>query len=323
MWPDAYYLATNTFKVSDRQGGTLTFAGANPCALDRLSMLAGASAAMLCSQQNTSVASLLPSDLDGSTPPPSGEPNTYGELANPFNSATSGNINLYTFRVSFGGGSPHGRFRPASTLQVAPFSVPCGASYQACVPQPIITTSDGRTFETKLDTLADRLMYRLAYRNFGDHESLVVTHSVDAGTGGPAGVRWYEIRSPVTNPYVYQQGTFALADGTYRWMGSAAMDKLGDIAIGYSASSLLLHPSVRYAVRSALDPLGTISGENSIVDGLGSQIYPNRWGDYSSMSVDPVDDCTFWYTNEYFKADQITTQPAWSTRIGAFKLGTC
>src|SRR5437016_3062330 len=161
-------------------------------------------------------------------------------------------------------------------------------------------------------------MFRLAYRNFGDHESLVVNHSVMAGNS--VGVRWYEIRSPNVTPTVFQQGTFS-PDSQYRWMGSIAMDQSGDIAVGYSASSSSNFPAVRYTGRVPSDPAGTMESENSIIEGTGSQTNgSSRWGDYSGMSVDPADDCTFWYTNEY-----LTTNGSfnWNTRIGSFKFTSC
>jgi uncharacterized membrane protein len=161
-------------------------------------------------------------------------------------------------------------------------------------------------------------MYRLAYRNFGDHESLVVNHSVTSGTS--VAVRWYELRNISTTPTVFQQGTYA-PDTNFRWMGSAAMDHDGNLAIGYSLSSSALHPSIRFAARAPGDPLGTLGSEITIKDGTGSQTTGlSRWGDYSSISVDPVDDCTLWYTTEYEQANGTFN---WSTRIANFKLGTC
>jgi hypothetical protein len=162
-------------------------------------------------------------------------------------------------------------------------------------------------------------MYRLAYRNFGGYESLVVTHSVTgSGTAAP---RWYELRSTGTQDFtVYQASTYA-PDTTYRWMGSAAMDKLGDLAIGYSAASATLAPSIRYSGRGAGDPLNALRMEQTIQAGGGSQTGTlHRWGDYSSMALDPVDDCTFWYTTEYLKASGSFN---WSTHIFAFKFTGC
>ncbi|HEX6503854.1 MAG TPA: choice-of-anchor D domain-containing protein [Terriglobales bacterium] len=166
-----------------------------------------------------------------------------------------------------------------------------------------------------LDSLADRLMYRLAWRKFPDgHESMVVTHSITSG------IRWYEIQNPNTSPTIFQQGTFA-PDSNTRWMGSIAMDQAGDIALGYSLSSSSLHPSVFYTGRVPTDPAGNMESEASIVNGTGSQISGlHRWGDYSAMTVDPVDDCTFWYTQEYMKT---TGSFNWNTRIANFKFPGC
>lgn len=168
-------------------------------------------------------------------------------------------------------------------------------------------------------------MYRLAYRHFADgHEALVVNQSVKvSGTKRSEvdGVRWYEIRSANTvTPTVFQQGTYA-PDGDSRWMGSVAMDKVGDIAMGYSGSSSTLHPSIRYTGRAPADRLGTMQAENTILTGGGSQLANlNRWGDYSAMSVDPQDDCTFWYTTEYLKSSGTFN---WSTQIASFKFPGC
>jgi hypothetical protein len=161
-------------------------------------------------------------------------------------------------------------------------------------------------------------MYRLAYRNFGDHESLVVNHSVTAGSSG--GVRWYEIQNPNGTPAVAQQSTFA-PDSKFRWMGSIAMDKAGDIAMGYSVSSSTTNPAIAFTGRVPTDPSSTMEAENTIINGTGSQTGTlTRWGDYSAITVDPVDDCTFWYTNEYLKASGTFN---WSTRIANFKFPNC
>jgi hypothetical protein len=171
-------------------------------------------------------------------------------------------------------------------------------------------------------------MYRLAYRNFGDHESLVVNHTVSAVVNSKtvAGIRWYELRntpaSATGTPSVFQQGTFA-PDQEFRWMGSIAMSGAGDIALGYSRSSSNSgdYPSIAYTGRLAGDAAGKMTqGETVMIKGKGSQEFYNRWGDYSSMSVDPSDDCTFWYTNEYLASNGSFN---WHTRIGSFKLAGC
>src|SRR5205823_8859988 len=173
-------------------------------------------------------------------------------------------------------------------IPVAAFNAACSGG-GTCIPQP--NTSQ------RLDSLGDRLMYRLAYRNFGDHESVVVNHSVAVSGkrhSSVTGVRWYELRNPNGTPTVFQQGTYS-PDATSRWMGSIAMDKVGDIALGYSASSSSVFPSVRYTGRVPGDLLGSMQAENSALIGNGSQSGTlHRWGDYSNMSVDPVDDCTFY-----------------------------
>ena len=295
VWSDAYYETFNIFA-----GGT-TFSGADACAYNRTAMLAGSAATQVCFQQSTAVGGLLPSDIDGSTAPPAGSPNYlvyYG----------TNSLNLYKFHVDFATPA-NSTFTGPTVIPVAAFSALCSGG--TCVPQP--GTSQ------QLDSLADRLMYRLAYRNFGSHESLVVNHSVTAGSGG--GIRWYEIQNPSGTPTVAQQGTFA-PDSSYRWMGSIAMDQSGDIAVGYSVSSSSVNPSVRYAGRVPTDPAGTLESEVNVVSGTGSQSGSSlsRWGDYSAMQVDPVDDCTFWYTQEYMKT---TGAFNWNTRIANFKFPTC
>jgi hypothetical protein len=168
-------------------------------------------------------------------------------------------------------------------------------------------------------------MPRLAYRNFPNanppHESLVATHAVRVGTASNVrvGLRWYELRAPGTTPTVFQQGTYS-PDTTWRWMGSIAMDKMGNIAIGYSASSASIYPAIRYTGRVPTDPPNTLQTEGTIFNGNGSQTGGDRWGDYTSMSVDPSDDCTMWYTGEYLASTGALT---WATRIFAFKFPSC
>jgi hypothetical protein len=298
VWPDAYYYSANIFPSGH------TFAGAQACAFDRAAMLAGSPATMICFQNPPSVASLLPSDLDGGTLPPSGSPNFFVEIAD------SSDLDLFQFHVDFANPA-NSTFTGPSVIPVAPFSEICNRAINlACIPEP----PPGE----KVDGLGDRLMFRLAYRNFGDHESLVVNHTV---AGGPlAGVRWYEIRSPGASPFVFQQGTVVDPNINF-WMGSIAMDKAGDIALGFSASSMNLDPSVELVGRLPTDPLGTMEGPDVAVTGTGVQQSSfHRWGDYSSMAVDPRDDCTFWYTQEYYK---ISGSFNWSTRIAAFHFNSC
>jgi hypothetical protein len=299
VWPDAYYISFNIFN-----NGT-TFAGSKVCAYDSAAMRSGAAATQQCFQLSNSFGGLLPSDLDGSTAPPAGSPNFFMNFG-------SNSLNLWKFHVDF--------TIPANSTLSGPTNIPVAAFSAACNGGACITQPSTRQ---TLDSLADRLMYRLAYRNFGDHEALVVNHSVSVGKSKKskvAAIRWYEVRSPNGGPTVFQQGTFS-PDLTHRWMGSIAMDKVGDIAVGYSVSSSSVFPSIRYTGRVPTDPLGVLQSESTIIIGGGSQLTNlNRWGDYSAMSVDPVDDCTFWYTTEYLKASGTFN---WSTRIASFKFPGC
>ena len=292
VWPDAYYFSFNMFNAS----GT-SFLGADACAMNRAAMLAGTTAAMVCFQQGSSVGSLLPSDMDGTLQPIAGEPDFFVNFG-------TNSLNLWKFHVDFTTPA-NSTFTGPTTLSVSSFTPLCNGG--TCVPQPGTTT--------QLDSLADRLMYRFAWRKFPDgHESLVVTHSISSG------IRWYEIQNPNVTPTVFQQGTYAPSAGT-RWMGSIAMDQAGDIALGYSVSSSTIHPSVFFTGRVPSDASGTMESETAIVNGTGEQNAGlTRWGDYSAMTVDPVDDCTFWYTQEYMKT---VGSFNWNTRIASFKFPGC
>jgi len=299
VWSDAYYETFNMFSGN-------TFAGAKLCAYDRNAMLSGAAATQQCFQLSTSYGGVLPADLDGATAPPAGSPNFLMNFG-------ANSLNMWKFHVDWTN-SANTTLTGPTNIPVASFAAACGGG--TCVPQAGTAQ--------KLDSLADRLMFRLAYRNFGTTESLVVSHSVKIGTTHKdqhTGVRWYEIRSPGTAPTVYQQSSFS-PDSSYRWMGSVAMDKQGNMALGYSVSSSAMNPAIRYTGRLASDALGTMQSESSIVEGTGSQSGQNlsRWGDYAAMTIDPTDDCTFWFTSEYLKT---TGAFNWSTRIASFKFPTC
>jgi hypothetical protein len=305
VWSDAYYITFNMFNGN-------SFAGPKVCAMDGAAMRAGSAATVVCFQLGTNVASLLPSDVDGTIPPPVGAPNFLLSL-----SGSSG-LNFWKFHVDFNTPLNSTLTGPA-VISVAPFTRACGGG--SCIPQ--------QGTKAKLDSLGDRLMYRLAYRNFGDHEALLVNHSVAAGTSssGQSGVRWYELRNATgqtmasATPVRFQQGTYAPSDNRYRWMGSLAMDKVGNIAVGYSISGNNLFPGIRWAGRQPTDPAGQLGSEVTIVNGGGAQTAPlDRWGDYSAMTIDPIDDCTFWYTNEYLKT---SGKWNWSTRIASFKFQSC
>jgi hypothetical protein len=293
VWTDAYYQTFNMFSGN-------SFVGSDACAYNRTAMLNGQPATQICFQQGNSVGGLLPSDLDGSTAPPAGSPNFMVFFG-------TNNLNLFKFHVDFATPA-NSTFTGPTVIPVAAFTPLCNGG--SCVPQPGTNQA--------LDSLGDRLMYRLAYRNLGTHESLVVNHSVVAGSSG--GVRWYELQNPNGTVTLAQQSTFA-PDSNFRWMGSIGMDQAGNMAMGYSVSSSSVSPSVAFTGRLASDPANTMQAETTIVSGTGSQTGGlNRWGDYSAITIDPADDCTFWYTNEYMKT---TGSFNWNTRIANFKFPNC
>ena len=299
VWPDGYYVTYNMFANGS------TFAGGKVCAMDRAKMLAGQAATQQCVDLGTSYGGLLPADLDGSTAPPAGAPNYVMNLG-------TSKLNLWKFKVDWA--------TPANTTLTGPVAIPVTAFAAACGGGTCIPQAGTNN---TLDSLADRAMFRFAYRNFGTYESLVVNHAVKLGTNkrtSYTGTRWYELRNPSGTPTVFQQSTYA-PDTTSRWMGSMAMDKQGNIALAYSASSSTINPALRYATRLKADAVNTLSNETTIVQGTGSQTGTlSRWGDYSGMTIDPVDDCTFWFTSEYLKANGTFN---WSTRIHSFKINGC
>ena len=296
VWPDAYYISYNLFSTSG------AWAGPKVCALDRAKMLLGQAATQQCFSGSLSYGGLLPADLDGSVPPPAGEPNYVVALG-----ATNTTLAAWKFHVDWVTPA-NSTFVQQPNLTVAAYSPACNG--RTCIAQPGTTTL--------LDSLADRLMFRLAYRNFGSYASMVVTHAV---TSGSIGVRWYELRSTAGTLSVFQQGTY-VPDTRSRWMSSAAMDMSGNMAIGYSVTGSTTKPSLAATGRLAADALGTLTqGESMLVTGGGVQTGTlTRWGDYASMNIDPADDCTFWFTGEYLPASGSFN---WRTRVASLKFAGC
>jgi hypothetical protein len=277
---------------------------------------------------------LLPADIDGESQPKSdasipviGTQDDGGPYGAP-----SDALNVWELSIKWQS-SPVAAIAFSGSLPVAAFDsiFPCGVvpgsqppSARDCLPEPGVT--DGSRF---LDILSyrQRPTWRLAYRNFGTYEALVTNQSVEA-LPGVAGVRWYEVRRTNGQYSVFQQGTYVPNDGVHRWMGSIAMDHKGNMALGYSVvNGVDVRPGIRYTGRLAGDAAGQMTlGEGTIIDGTGVQLTTSsRWGDYTSMNVDPSDDCTFWYVNEYYQVDGVigvNTAP-WQTRIGSFRLPGC
>ena len=308
VWPDAYYLST--------QAGTVDI-----YALERRSLLRGDPVQAV--HFTVGPPFMLPADLDGRRPKASRR----APFARHLDGDVWGGVDrleVFEFHADFDDPASS-TFDLVASLPTEPFSaVLCGDSFfGTCAEQP-----NG----VRLETLPVWMMWRLQYRRLSGHETLVANHTiaVDSSLGQGAGIRWYELRRRDGKPWrIFQQGTFAPQDPAatsflHRWMGSIAMDKRGNIALGFSASSSTVFPSVRYAGRLEEDPPGLLprgrrpDGDIVMIAGQNSQL-GFRWGDYSSMSVDPTDECTFWYTQEYTGAEE----DIWRTRIGAFKFRSC
>ncbi len=303
IWPDGYYMATNGF---DRG---ISFASAGATVFERDKMLQGDPNARMiyfpvANEANGSEAgSMLPSDWDGAETPPAGAPNYFTYFQDDSESGvTNDRLRLWEFHTDWNTPA-NSTFTFVSTLNTDAFDSNVGK-----IPQPGTTQ--------QLDNLADRLMFRLQYRNFGNYQAMVTNHTVNVS--GHAAVRWYEIRNTGSGWSIYQQGTYS-PDSENRWMGSIALDGYGNIGLEYTVASSSTYPSIRYTGRFKDDPLGVMTiTEGTLVAGGGSQTGASRWGDYSMMSVDPNDDATFWITNEYM---QTTGSSNWHTRIGALSFG--
>jgi hypothetical protein len=327
VWTDSYVLTTREF------GPTIEY-GIGVYALEKNKMVNGQPARavsfFLDGNDPTTLPlvgdGLLPADIDGKQKPMTDAaiPLVGTQDDNASYGATFDALNIWDLRVKWRS-TPIASLELKTQLPTAPFDsiFPCAPTSRDCLAEPGIT--DPAQY---LDILSyrQRPTFRLAYRNFKDHEALVTSQSVEA-TPGVAGERWYEIRRSGGTYSLYQQGTYAPGDGVHRWMGSIAMDQRGDMGLGYSVvNATTVYPGVRYTGRLAGDPLGQMTlGEGTIINGSGVQTTTNsRWGDYTDMTVDPVDDCTFWYVNEYYLTSGTATDGRpWHTRIASFKLPGC
>jgi hypothetical protein len=359
IWRDAYYATFNEFNANGA-----SFWGADFCAYDRTNMLAGNAATQHCFPQTYpgfvlcgnppyptmqfTVFGALPVSLDGPIPPPAGEPGYFMQADFSQCGPNYNQLDLWAMHVDFTTPANSTLTGP-TTINVNNFTPTCyangitgGTGFANCVPQPGTTVS--------LDGLDDRIMFRLAYRNFGQYESLIVNHSVVGGngTGGTpgtagSGIRWYEIQMQPggTSPTVVQQNTYAPADKNWRWMGSIAQDMAADMALGFAISSngaagAVSFPSIGWTGRTNADALGSMGQAESIVDtgsDVEGDVYPGggpqpdqhrgRWGDYSNMTVDPSDDCTFWYTQELYDIAASNPLYDWDTYIASAKFPNC
>jgi hypothetical protein len=292
VWPDGIYMSANMFTRAQR------YAGVKVWALNRDNLINGQPLTTVAFTLGTSYFSLIPSTDTNTSRAALGTPNYF--LSN-YNSTTI--MRMWKFTVNW--------VTPSNSTFTGPTSITVASAtkYTSRIPQ--LNSSE------TLDALGDRLMVQLQYRNIGGVPSLWVNHTVVSNS--VAGIRWYEIRNMSSTPTVYQSGTYQ-PDTNHRWMGSIAVDKMGNAAVGYSVSSSSMYPAIRYAGRLVTDTLGTLGqGEATLIAGTGSQSGGyNRWGDYSAMTLDP-NGCTFWYTTEYY----VTTGNNWQTRIASFQFPSC
>lgn len=324
-WADGYYL---TIDLNDLNNAYQEV-GVVVCALDRTNMLTGgALRTQQCFENPNPVTgslylahSLIPADIDGTVAPPAGTDEYLVSIENPPNdgkTTTSSTLNLWAFHVDWT--TPTNSTFTQATISEAPYTPGCYnpvlVTQTVCVPEPSTATTG-----QYIDSVGDRFMPRFAYRNFGSYQSWLVSHTVQVGASPSqqTGIRWYELRG--TTPALYQDGNISFDSTTFRFIPSIAQDHSANALVGYSVSGTTVHPGIRAAtwnLRGASKP-----NEIGILKGVADDESDWKWGTYTSMTVDPVDDCTFWYSNEYFPKNQTGSTINWYTRLAHFKLSNC
>jgi hypothetical protein len=302
VWPDGYYLPTSTGDEVIQK---------HTCAVERAKMLEGKDATEQCVVVDD-VNFLNNADLDGKALPPAGAPNIVLAAGGTQLRKVMEDDGIFAWNLHVDWKDPSKTtLTGPAKISVAPYHYLCDGQLTSCVPQP--------GTDRRLDAQGDKIMARVVYRRIGGREMVVAVHSVNTTAGG-GGVRWYEFSVDRSrNLALRQQGTYA-PEGSYRWMASPAIDRLGNIGIGYSFGGAPAFAGQRFAGRLADDPLGTLTlHEAVLVEGEGVQTNTVRWEDYTQTAIDPSDDCTIWYVGDYFKKDA----PSYSTRIGAFRLPGC
>ena len=302
VWPDGWYVPTSTGdEVIEK----------HVCVAERTKMLAGQDATEQCVIV-PGVNFLNTSDLDGRTLPPAGAPNIIIAAGGTQLRDVLAADALYAWQLHVDWRDPkRTKLVGPQRIEVAPYHYLCGGQLTSCVPQP--------GTEIRLDAQGDKIMPRLVYRRFATHEALVAVHSVTSERGA-GGVRWYELRVAQARALrIEQQGTYA-PDSSYRWMGSPAIDRFGNIGIGYSFGGSPLFAGQRFAGRTPGAAPGTLSMQETVLAvGEAAQVTTLRWEDYTQTAVDPSDDCTIWYVGDYLRAGA----RIYSTRIGAFRMPGC
>jgi hypothetical protein len=306
LWADGYYISQDILNPK-----TLVFQRSQACSVYRAAMLADAPSNSVCFQGSLSLPTFVVTTLDGQTLPNTGEPAFFWQLDQRPNNGRN-NLNSFQFSVNWTDISSSTFTGPVANALPA-YTDACD-NFKPCIQQPGTTQL--------VQGWGDRLMSPISYRNFGTYESVLMAHAVSVGgtAASHAAIRWYEYRTPLT-PVIYQSETFSPDKTSFRWVPSIAQDQYGDIAVGYNISSKTIYPGIRFAVHVPTDALNTLEKEQIIVTGAGSQIGSNTyWSSYTSMTLDPVDDCTFYYTAQYYAA---TSAEGWLTWIKSFRLPSC
>jgi len=333
VWEDGFYISTRDFNGN-------TYAGIGAYGIKREDMVMGnptPSIVYFFIDRSTDPwrvgDGLLPADIDGVTMPPIGSPQYFvGTMddGGPYGAAEDA-LSFWEFHADFDDIN-NSTFELTKLIIISEYDTQFPCDGRSCIAQ--LGTTNG----IDIQSYRQRPLHRLAYRNFGTHESLVTNQSVEADPN-LGGIRWWELRQTALNPAVdlifrdgfelldidfvlHQEGTFApgVDDGISRWMASIAQDSEGNMGLAYSASSSAINPGIRFTGRLESDALNSMNrGEGTIVDGTGSLTTNGRWGDYTSVNVDPIDDCTFWHVNQYLQNDGGN----WQIRVGSFKFNEC
>jgi len=306
LWPDAYYISQDVLDPT-----TKVFVRSQACALERSSMLAGTFAHSICFQGSISLPTFVTSTLDGQTLPPAGEQAFFWQL-DQRPGVGKNNLNSFLFHVDWVT-STNSTFTGPVSNALPSYTDACN-NFKPCIPQPGTTTV--------LQGWGDRLIGRVTYRNFGTYESILMAHAVTQGlsTAAHAAIRWYEYRTPLT-PVIFQWNTYSPDKTTWRWIPTIAQDQFGDIAVGYNVSGTTVYPGLRYAGHVPTDRNGLLEPEINVVTGAGVENGTNKsWSSYGGMALDPVDDCTFYFTGQYYAT---SSQEGWSTQIASFRFPSC
>jgi hypothetical protein len=337
-WPDGYYIAMDEVdQVLNQEVGVVVCAFDRPDILNNPLNIMPPACLTIPTNASTNLYlshSLIPADVDGTTAPPAGRDEFMVSIQNPPNDGstmTSSTFNLWDFHVDWTAAPPTLTLVQQTTPTVTTYTPGCylyeagNPSITNCVPE---NRSNGSEI---VDSVGDRFMPRFAYRNLGSSESFLISHTVQTGPGAsgttPAayqtGIRWYQLTDNGSGtPTVAQSGTINPDASLYRFLPSIAQDHSGNVAVGYSTSNALSDPGISFSYWSLAGSTPTAPTEVTIINGTGEEVTANtgvgKWGSYSSMTVDPVDDCTFWYVNEYFFTDN-----TWRTRIANFKIPGC